>query len=344
VTRLRVVQWATGNIGTRSLRGVLEHPDLELVGVHVYDPEKVGTDVGELAGLGPCGVVATSAIEDVLALAPDCVLYTPRACDFDEVARLLESGSNIVTTRGEFHRPASIDTARREHIETACERGSTSIHSTGSSPGFITEALPIVLTSIQRRLDRILIEEFADLSQRPSPQLLFDIMGFGREPTAVGEGRLNHGRTSFGPSLHLLADALGAPLDDLEASGEMAVARQRTEIAAGTIEAGTTAAQRTTVTGVRSGRAFLELRATWYCTTDLDADWELGATGWRVTVDGDAPLKVDLPFPFPIEEMAERSPGYTANRAVNAVPVVCAALPGIRTTADLPQIIAKLGS
>ena len=29
--RYRVVQWATGNIGTRSLRAVLEHPDLELV-------------------------------------------------------------------------------------------------------------------------------------------------------------------------------------------------------------------------------------------------------------------------------------------------------------------------
>ena len=343
MARLRVVQWATGNIGTRSLQGVLEHPDLELVGVHVYDPEKVGRDAGELAGLAPTGVLATGSIDDVLALQPDCVLYMPRACDFDEVARLLAAGSNVVTTRGEFHRPASMDPTTRAQIEAAGQAGRASIHSTGSSPGFITEALPIVLTSIQRRLDRILIEEFADLSQRPSPELLFDIMGFGREPTEVGEGRLNHGRVSFGPSLHLLADALGTPLDDLEASGEMAVARHTTEIAAGTIEAGMTAAQRTTVTGLRDGRPFLEFRATWYCSHDLDADWELGATGWRVTVDGDAPLKVALPFPFPIEEMAQRSPGYTANRAVNAVPVVCAAEPGIRTTIDLPQIIARFG-
>ena len=209
MARLRVVQWATGNIGTRSLQGVLGHPDLELVGVHVYDPDKVGRDAGELAGLAPTGVLATGSIDDVLALQPDCVLYMPRACDFDEVARLLAAGSNVVTTRGEFHRPASMDPATREQIEAACQAGRASIHSTGSSPGFITEALPIVLTSIQRRLDRILIEEFADLSQRPSPELLFDIMGFGREPTEVGEGRLNHGRVSFGPSLHLLADALG---------------------------------------------------------------------------------------------------------------------------------------
>jgi hypothetical protein len=53
VTILRVVQWATGNIGTRSLRGVIEHPDLELVGVHVYAPDKVGRDAGGLAGLAP---------------------------------------------------------------------------------------------------------------------------------------------------------------------------------------------------------------------------------------------------------------------------------------------------
>ena len=41
--------------------------------------------------------------------------------------------------------------------------------------------------------------------------------------------------------------------------------------------------------------------------------------------------------------MGEWSPGYTANRAVNAVPVVCAAAPGIRTTVDLPQIIGLPG-
>ncbi len=67
--------------------------------------------------------------------------------------------------------------------------------------------------------------------------------------------------------------------------------------------------------------------------------WSLSPTGWRVSVEGDAPLEVEMPFPFPIEEMAERSPGYTANRAVNAVPVVCAAAPGIRTIIDLPMII-----
>ena len=336
----RVVQWATGNIGTKSLRGVIEHPRLDLAGVRVYADDKVGTDAGELCGLPPTGVLATDSIDEVLALGADCVLYMPRALDPDDVCRLLAAGSNIVTTRGELHRPASMRPELRERIEAACAEGGTSIHATGSSPGFITEALPIVLTSIQRRLDRLAIEEHADLSRRPSPELLFRIMGFGTPPAEMDPRRVDHGRHSFGPSLSLLADALGLPLDDIEAGGEVAVATEDVQIAAGTVPAGTVAAQRVMVTGVRAGRPLLTFTANWYCTPELEPAWDVRPTGWRVVVDGDAPLDVALPFPVPMERMAETSPGYTANRAVNAVPAVVAAAPGIRTTMDLPQVVA----
>ncbi len=341
--RYRVVQWATGNIGTRALRSVIEHPTLDLAGVWVHSPDKAGRDAGDLCGLDAIGVAATNDIDDVVALGADCVLYMPRALDADEVCRLLASGANVVTTRGELHHPASMDPALRERVEAACAEGGTSVHSTGSSPGFITEALPLVVTSLQRRLDGLTIDEFADLSRRPSPDLLFGIMGFGKPPAAFDERRLSHGRVSFGPSLRLLADALGLPLDDVEASGEVAVASRTVEIAAGTLEAGTVAAQRLTVTGVRDGHPLLRFRAHWYCTTELEPAWDLAATGWRVTVDGDAPLDIDLRFAVPIERMGDVSPGYTAHRAVNAVPVVCAAPPGIRTTVELPQVIATLG-
>jgi 4-hydroxy-tetrahydrodipicolinate reductase len=97
------------------------------------------------------------------------------------------------------------------------------------------------------------------------------------------------------------------------------------------------------VHGRRGGEPLLTFRANWYCTTDLEPAWELGGTGWRVRVDGDAPLDVHLRFDVPMERMGETTPGYTAHRAVNAVPLVCAAEPGIRTTADLPQVVARLG-
>ena len=338
----RVVQWATGNIGSRALRGVIQHPGLSLAGVYVHTPAKVGVDAGELCGLAPTGVVAVGDLGDVLALEPDCVLYMPQRCDFDEVTALLDAGVDVVTTRGEFHHPAGLDPSVRERVEAACERGRSSIHSTGSSPGFITEAVPFVLTSIQRRLDGLQIAEFADLSQRDSPTLLFELMGYGATPETFDPGRWAHGAQSFGPSLRLLGESLGMPLDSIEAGGEVATASRTVGIAAGTIEAGTVAAQRMTVAGLRGGEPFLTFSATWYCTTELDADWDLRATGWRVVVDGDAPLDVDIRFAVPLERMGETSPGFTANRAVNAVPFVCAAPPGIRTTVDLPQIIADL--
>ncbi len=338
---LRVVQWATGNIGTKALRGVLDHPGMELVGVRVYGEDKVGRDAGALCGRPDVGVTATDDPEELHALGADCVLHTASATEADDLCRLLAAGTNVVTTRGTFHHPPSMEPDLRERVEDACRQGGTTIHSTGSSPGFSTEAIPFALLSIQRRLDMLAIEEFADLSQRPSPELLFDVMGYGQPPADMGPERAQHLVQAFGPSLRLIAEAVGLPLDDVVGDGEVAVCADDLEIAAGTIPAGTVAAQRVTVSGMRNGEPLLRFRANWYCSADLTSGWELQDTGWRVRVEGDAPLDVAMPFPISLDQMAETAPGYTANRAVNAVEAVCAAEPGIRTSLDLPHIVAR---
>ena len=342
----RVVQWATGNVGARALRRVIEHPGLELVGVWVHSPAKVGRDAGELAGVAPVGVLATGSIEDVIALRPDCVLYMPHVMDFDEVCRLLESGANVITTRTEFQNPSALDSAVRARVEEACRRGNTSIHGTGSSPGFISEAMPIVLTSIQRRLDCLTIYEFADIAGRNSPEMLFDRMGFGKAPGPVPQGRLDHLRDAFGPSLGLVAQALGLPFDSVEVGGSQAVAREDTSIAAGLVPAGTVAATRSMVTGMRGGKALMRFVATWYLSTNVETldgeEWLFRDSGWRVLVEGDCPLDISITYPVKPEDYGDMTPGLTAHRPVNAVPYVCAADPGIVTTMDLPQIVARL--
>ena len=344
MTALRVVQWATGNIGGRSLKQIIEHPGLELVGVYVTSAEKAGRDAGDLCGLPPTGVTASCDAEEILALGADCVVYMPAATDLDQVCAILASGTNIVTTRGEFHHPGSMPPAERERVERACAAGGSSIHSTGSSPGFISEAVPLVLTSIQRRLDLLAINEYADLSSRDSPDLLFNLMGFGHSTAEFPPERFGFAAYSFGPSMRLIADAVGLPLDSVTAKGEVAVTPEKLSIAAGTLDAGTVAGQRLIVTGTHAGRAVMTMTATWYCTEDLDPEWTVpGWDGWTVHVEGDAPLDVDIRFAIPAERMGEMTPGYTANRPVNAIPYVCAAPAGIRTTVDLPQIIPVLG-
>lgn len=341
---LRVVQWATGNIGRKALRGVLEHPTLSLAGVLVYHPDKIGTDAGELCGVAPVGIRAVSDPADVVALDADCVLYMPRTLNADDVCRILENGTNVVTTCGEFRHPAAMDPALRQAVEAACQIGGSSIHSTGSSPGLISEAVPLVLTTAQRRLDRLVIDEYGDLSQRDSPEMLFDLMGFGRAMAPFEKFRADFLCASFGPSLQALAEALNLPLDNVTAHGELAATPTEVHIAAGTLEAHSVAAQRITVTGWRGGRELIEFRATWYCTRRLEPAWKVDDTGWRVTVQGDAPLDVTIRMPIPLDQMAETTPGYTANRAVNLVEAVCAARPGILSVVDLACPVARLHS
>lgn len=335
----RVIQWATGNVGTRGLRTVIEHPELDLVGLWVSSEGKVGKDAGELAGTPPTGVKATNAADQLIAMDADCVLYMRQGVDWDEFCSILESGKNIVTTRGEFHNPKMMDQAARTRVEDACRKGGVSIYSTGSSPGFSTEAILIPLLSMQRRLDCVTIDEFGDVSSRNSPQMLFQQMGFGAPMGPYNQARADHLKKDFGNSLATIADAIGLPFDEVIAFGELAPMAADVEIAAGSVRKGTVGAMRTTVAGIRGGKPVLQLRPNWYVSRDVEADWNLRESGWRITVEGDTSLAVDITFPVSAEDYPAYTPGLTAHRAVNAIPIVCDAEPGICTTVDLPQVI-----
>ena len=343
---LRVVQWATGYVGTHTLKKVIEHPQLELAGVYVFSESKEGKDAGELCGMPPTGVKATRSIDDIIALKPDCVLYMQEGIDIDDICRLLASGANIVTTRAEFHYGAKLDPETRARVEEACCKGNSSIHATGSSPGFITEALPIVLTSIQRRVDSITIDEFANMVDGCSPFMLFETMGYGKPPATFDKNRLGMVHNGFRQSLELLGDALGKPIDTIEASAETACATKPIEVpgeGGGIIGPGTLAAERVTLQAMHKGQPFITFRANWYCSKDIDADWPLRGVGWRVQVDGDCPLDVEIGFPIPKEQMSSVLAGYTSHRPINAIPYVCAAPPGMVSITDLPMIVAHVG-
>jgi 4-hydroxy-tetrahydrodipicolinate reductase len=337
----RVIQWATGNVGARALRAVIEHPRYTLVGLYVTNPQKVGRDASELCGLNRAvGVRATASVDEIVALDADCVVYLPAYTDWDHVCRLLASGKNIVTARGDFLHPAAMKPENRARVEAACREGGSSIHASGSSPGFITEALPIPLIAQQRRLDCLTVNEYADLTSRDSPDMIFNMMGYGRAPRTFNQQMLDHVKHDFSGSLIQLADAINMPLEEITATGEFGLAKHDIRIAAGTIQAGTVAALRMTVNGIHKGRPLLRFRPTWYCGTDIDQDWELLSSGWLVRVDGDTPLEVRISYPVAEKDYAAFTPGLTAHRIVNAVPMICEAAPGIRTTLELPHIIA----
>ena len=110
---LKVIQWATGGVGRAAIEGIIAHPDLELVGCWVHSEDKAGRDVGTICGLEPIGVTASNDIDALVAMAADCVMYSPIIADPSLVCRLLASGKNVVTPLNWFY-PGQRDVADLE--------------------------------------------------------------------------------------------------------------------------------------------------------------------------------------------------------------------------------------
>ena len=355
-SRYRVVQWATGNTGQRAMREVIRHPSLDLVGVLVYNPEKNGVDAGKLCGESPTGVKATTDRDAVLKLKADCCIYMPRATGrgqtragltedqvTDDLEALLGSGTNIVSTCTDlFAGGVRMNDKNRARLLAACKRGNSSVWTSGSDPGFITETLPMALLSIQRRVDLIEIEEFGDLSRRPSAHMVMEQMRFGKPLAEFDpERRKNHLFGEYQPPLSVLADVAGFTIDEWIGEGGVAAAKQDLTIVAGQIKKGTAAAQRIIITGRIGGVDRVRFTQYGFVSMDVEPDWGLQPVGWRIRIHGDAPMDVRMPFPVSLDDMGMYVPAFNANGPVNAIPYVCAARAGILTTEDLPHIVPR---
>ena len=146
----RIIQWGTGNVGKQALRTIVERPEFELVGVRVYNPDKVGKDAGELLGRDRSGSAATDDVDEILALDADCVCYTAlgstledKEGPLDDICRLLASGKNVVSSAVEYHayfRPelhlrGRARTPPLDAAAAACARAGRRSSTWGSTPG-----------------------------------------------------------------------------------------------------------------------------------------------------------------------------------------------------------------
>ena len=340
----RVVQWTTGNVGKRSVRAVVAHPDLELVGCFAWSGDKVGRDVGELCGIDPVGVTATDDVDLLLGLKPDCVVYNPMWPDTDEVVRILEAGANVVSTAAFINgRGLGPD---RERILRACERGGSSMFGTGISPGFV-ELIGIAAASICDRVDKITIDEGSDTTLYDSPETERPA-GFGRpidDPELPGMAA--RGTAVFGEAVALVADALGVELDEIVCEAEYAQTTEDVVMDSWTIPAGCVAGVAASWQGRVGDRSVVELNVRWRKGQTLDPDWTI-QEGHAIQIDGRPTVRTRLEYLPPPDFEAKTFADFmvlgmimTAMPAINAIPYVVAAPPGIVTYADLPLPLPK---
>jgi 4-hydroxy-tetrahydrodipicolinate reductase len=339
---LRVIQWTTGNIGRRAAHAALARPDLELVGVYAHSADKVGRDAAELVGWPtPTGIRATDDVDALLALAPDACSYNPLWCDVDELVRLLSAGVNVVSTAA-WITGGRLSPEDRARVEKACETGGSTMFGSGAHPG-ITNMVGMVLSGACERVDEIRITESVDCSTYESAGTMSH-MGFGREPGTPGlEEYVRAESEVFAESAAMMADALGVELDRMSFDVQFTAAHEDADLGFMRIPAGT-------IGGVFGyHRGWVGERN----VVSVGFNWTMGvvtppkplAHGHVVQVFGRPNFRTVLHCLPPQDWDEEGFMGagmiYTAMPALNAVPQVVAAAPGIVTLADLPVVTGR---
>ncbi|TDD25427.1 dihydrodipicolinate reductase [Actinomadura sp. KC06] len=335
-----VGHWATGHLGRQSLRAIIEHPDLELVGVVVGDHREAGLDAAELAGTGRrTGVLATADPARLLALRPHVISHTAcgRGRVVDEVCRILESGAGVVTNA--LPPKPSADPAAARRLRAACATGGAACLATG--PGPMTDMLPLLLSGASLHLDGIKITEVMCYARRAEVREFGFGGPIGHRPPVVRPGVPT---LMWGPMIRLIADQLAVPLDDFDETYELCPAPESFDVPAGRIAKGTTAGLRFQVSGMLGGRPVITVEHVARLREDLAPHWPAPPFGepggHRVEIAGEPPWRLDVASPGAADPSV---PGTlaTALRLVNAIPAVAEARPGLHTPLTLPPFTGR---
>ena len=339
----RVIQWATGTVGSAALKYFIENPVIDLVGVYVTNTEKIGKDAGDLVGLPKTGVLATGSADEILAMDADCVLFAPSMMTppIDMVCQLLASGKNVVSPAGPFlpNKWIPEDAAR---VEAACKAGGTSFHGCGIHPGFSGDVLPITLLRLMNRVDCVEVTEIIDKVR--NPMIYTEIMGFGMDPAELLANPKRSPETYkfFYSSMAMIAEALGKEIEEVTVKFEVSTALKDIKHAYGEVKQGTVGGQHYEWTAWCEGAPLVVYHFYWQLGEDLDPLWEQGEAMYRVRIHGDPPLECQL---MGQKDTDGRHPflglPWTGLVGCTVVPDVCDAPPGVVTHFDLGVVKPK---
>lgn len=349
---IRVVVWSTGGVGAIAVDAVHQRPDLELVGVWVHSAEKVGRDVGELAGGAAIGLTATDEADALIALRPDCVVYAASGPERDAGAlpdyeRLLAAGINVVSTTstGLIYPPSYFLPEWRDRLEIAARQGDSSFYASGVFPGFGSDQLALLLSTQSKKIRTVTATEISLNDHYPVADVMMDGMGFGRpldfEPMLKTPGFIE---MAWNAPIRLIAEGLGVEIEEIRGTLDRRLTDRDIEVAFGTIPAGTCGAVSTRAAGVIDGREAIVLVHIIRMSRDVAPDWPAAQTDatYRVDIEGDPDIHCEMTLGDAEGHGAgQAAMAATAMRVVNAIPYVLEAKAGLLTSLDLPKTLPR---
>jgi 4-hydroxy-tetrahydrodipicolinate reductase len=328
---IRVAVLGTGQMGSGIVRLVLEKPALTLVGVYARRPGRAGADAGLAVGLeAPLGLAIEGELAALLdRTAPDVAIQATcsRLAEAEgELLACIERGVSVISIAEELAWPAAYDAGWADRIDRRAAGRGVAVLGTGVNPGFVLDLLVVALSGACARVDSVTATRVNDLS--PYGPSVLRSQGVGLTPEAFRRGVADGsvvGHIGFPASIGMLAHALGWEIERVEESREPIVARARREAAFATVEPGSVAGCLHRAVAFRAGRPAITL----IHPQQVRPETEGVETGDRIELDGAPPIRVTS---------RPEIPGgiATVALAVNAIPRLLAARPGLRSMVDLP--------
>ena len=354
---ISTIVWGTGNVGRLAIRAVTAHPALELTGVIVHDPAKLGRDAGDLGDLGRAlGVAATDDVQAVLAARPQAVVYAAsgdiRPDDaLADIVAAIRAGAVVVTPAlYALYDQRNAPAETRDPVLAAIAEGGGSLFVSGVDPGWGNDVLPALISGLASTIDVIRCQEIFDYSTYDQEDSVRHLVGMGRpmdyEPPMLAP---TVPTMVWGGQIRMIARALGAELDEIrETLDRRPLESPVTTEMMGDFAAGTQGAVRFEVQGIVGGEPRIVIEHVTRIHASCAPDWPTPPSGdgaHRVVIEGRPHIEVTVEA---VDEGGNRAAGGNATavgRLVSAIDWLVAAEPGLYDAFDVPlrPAVGKLG-
>ncbi len=337
--KFRVVQWGLGAMGSGMARLVLEKEGLELVGGIDMRPDYVGKDLGEVLGAGrKLGVKVTNDPATVLDKTKvDLVVIATTSWakeQMPDLRSILSAGINCISIAEEMSAPEAQSPALAEELDALAKKHGVSILGTGVNPGFVLDLLVVTLSGVCHKVERIEASRVNDLS--PYGPTVMKTQGVGTTPeqfaAGVADGSIV-GHVGFPESIRMISDALGLCVTRIEESREPIISTVYRETAHVKVAPGMVAGCAHVAVGYAGDKPVLKLVHPQQIHPHLEGQ----GTGDYINIYGKPEIHMSTG--------PEIAGGIaTMGVAVNMIPHVVAATPGLKSMLDLPVPAALMGA
>ncbi len=322
---IRVMHFGLGPIGAAVVKQIVGRPGFKIVGGIDIDPAKAGRDLGDVAGLGKrLGLrVQNDAAKALKAARPDVVIHCTSSSIrqvMPELEAILKSKTPIVSTTEELAYPAYTHIRQARRIHAWAKKAKVAVLGTGVNPGFAMDALPIMLTSVCERVDRVIVNRVQDARMRrlPFQQKIGAGLTTEQFQRKANDGTIRH--VGMTESIAMIADALGWTLDRItdEVQPKLATVTISSEFLA--VDPGYVCGITQEGAGYRKGEPVIRLHLEAYLGAPEPYD--------SIEIEGSPRLSMKIPGGI-------HGDVATVSLVVNSIPKVLAAEPGLHTMRDV---------